>query len=326
MSTRKTYGIGVDIGGTKMLAVLYDGDFKPLASIREKTPVNEGAKAVLNQIRKMVQSILDDSGVRAEQLAGIGLGCPGVLNLETGMILEAANLRWKNVPLKKIVEEWFGCPATLANDVDAGTYGEYRFGAGKNAHTLLGVFPGTGIGGGCVYQGRLLQGATGSTMEIGHIPVDPFGRLCGCGHRGCLEAAAGRLAIAAEVAQAAFRGDAPYIAKHAGSEVKKIKSRLLAKAIAAGDVKVEEIVRNAMHLVGYALGGVVNLFAPDVVVLGGGLVEAMPELILAETKRGMLETAMVALGRKVKVVPAKLGDDATVMGAVALALDSAKGV
>ena len=317
----KKFWVGFDLGGTKMMATVYDGAFKAQASAKAKTPVTEGPKAVLARIRETIAEALKEAEIPPRALAGIGVGCPGVLDLDEGIILEAPNLAWKRVPLRRLLSGWFHCPVVLANDVDAGTYGEYRFGAGKGARTLVGVFPGTGIGGGCVYAGKLLRGKTGSAMEIGHLPIREHGRLCGCGKRGCLEALAGRLAISAEVAQAAFRGEAPYVAANAGSDLKKLKSGLLAKAVKAGDVAVERIIRDAMRLMGRAIGGVVNLLAPDVVVLGGGLVEAMPRLALEEVRLGLKETAMTSLVQQVKVVEAELGDDATTLGAAALAAE-----
>lgn len=315
----KKIWVGFDLGGTKMMATVFDGGFKTLASARAKTPVSAGAKVVLERIRETIAEALKEAHVPAGRLSGIGVGCPGVLDLDQGIILEAPNLGWKRVPLRALLTRWFRCRVVLSNDVDAGTYGEWRFGAGKGARTLVGVFPGTGIGGGCVYEGKLLRGKTGSAMEIGHLPIREHGRLCGCGRRGCLEALAGRLAISAEVAQAAFRGEAPYVAANGGTDLKKLKSGLLAKAVKAGDVAVERIVRDAMRLMGRAIGGVVNLLAPDVVVLGGGLVEAMPRLALDEVRTGLKETAMATLAKQVRVVEAKLGDDATTMGAAALA-------
>lgn len=320
---RQTYWAGFDLGGTKMMATVFDGAFKVLGSAKAKTPVNDGAQAVQARIRETVLEALQDAKVPARALAGIGVGCPGVLDLDEGVILEAPNLGWKRVPLRRLLAGWFHCRVVLANDVDAGTYAEYRFGAGRGARTLLGVFPGTGIGGGCVYEGKLLRGRRGSAMEIGHIPIREHGRLCGCGKRGCLEALAGRLAISAEVAQAAFRGEAPYVSANAGSDLKKLKSGLLAKAVKAGDAAVERIVRDAMHLLGRAIGGVVNLLAPDVIVLGGGLVEAMPRLALEEVKSGLKETAMASFLPPLKVREADLGDEATTLGAAALAADAA---
>ena len=321
----KQYWVGFDLGGTKMMATIYGAGFKPLASAKAKTPVGGGQKAVLERIRETIGVAMKEAKVPPGGLAGIGVGCPGVLDIDKGLILEAPNLRWKRVPLRALLSGWFKCRVVLANDVDAGTYGEFRFGAGKGARTLLGVFPGTGIGGGCVYDGRLLRGKTGSAMEIGHIPIRENGRLCGCGRRGCLEALAGRLAISAEVAQAVFRGEAPFLAANGGMDLKKLKSGLLAKSIKAGDAAVERIVRDAMHLMGRAIGGVVNLLAPDVVVLGGGLVEAMPRLALQEVRRGVQDAAMASFARQVKVVVASWGDDATTLGAAALAAESAAG-
>ena len=318
----KSAWVGFDLGGTKMMATVFDDRFKLLASAKAKTPVNDGPKAVQARIRETIAAALQEAKVSGRALAGIGVGCPGVLDLDKGIILEAPNLGWKRVPLRKLLAGWFRCPVVLANDVDAGTYGEYRFGAGQGARTLLGVFPGTGIGGGCVYEGKLLRGRTGSAMEIGHIPVRENGRLCGCGRRGCLEALAGRLAISAEVAQAVFRGEAPYLAANAGSDLKKMKSGLLAKAIKAGDKAVERIVRDAMHLLGRAIGGVANLLAPDIVVLGGGLIEALPRLALEEVRRGLKETAMATFAKQVKVAEAELGDDATTLGAAALVAET----
>lgn len=312
------YWVGFDLGGTKMMATVYNGSFKLLGTAKAKTNVSAGPKAIQTRIRETIVAALKEAKVPLKAVTGIGVGCPGTLELDKGMILEAPNLRWRRVPLRDLLTDWFHCRVVLANDVDAGTYGEYRFGAGQGARTLLGVFPGTGIGGGCVYEGRLIRGRTGSAMEIGHIPVRENGRLCGCGRRGCLEALAGRLALSAEVAQAVYRGEAPFLAKNDGGDLKKLKSGLLAKSIQAGDKVVERIVRDAMHLLGRTIGGVVNLLAPDVVVLGGGLVESIPRLTLEEVQRGLKETTMETFVRQVRVVEAKLGDDATTLGAAAL--------
>jgi len=322
---KKKIWVGFDLGGTKMMATVYTGTFRALAFAKAKTPVNEGPKAVQIRIRETIKEALKLAKVPVRSVSGIGVGCPGVLDLDRGVVLEAPNLGWKRVPLQALLQKWFRCRVVVANDVDAGTYGEYRFGAGEGARTLLGVFPGTGIGGGCVMDGKLIRGKVGSAMEIGHIPIRENGRLCGCGKRGCLEAQAGRLAISAEVAQAVFRGEAPFLATRGGGDLKKLKSGLLAKAIKAGDVTVERIVRDGMRLMGRGIGGVVNLLAPDVVVLGGGLVEAMPRLVLEEVRAGLKETAMASFLKQVKVREAKLGDDATTMGAAALAAEGGQG-
>ncbi len=316
------YWLGFDLGGTKMMATVFDRRFRPVGSRRKKTKDYRGARAGLTGIVETIEDALLDANIRPRQLRGIGIGCPGVLNLDRGVIVHAPNLGWHNVPLKKHLERKFHCPVVIANDVDAGTYGEYRFGAGQKARCVLGVFPGTGIGGACVYEGRLFRGRISSCMEIGHIHMQPKGRLCGCGRHGCLETVASRLAIAAEAAATAYRGDAPHLLRAAGTDLTAIRSRALAVAIAAGDRTIEDIVRHAAKYLGVAVASVVNLLAPDVVVLGGGLMEAMPQLFLGAVRNAIRKESMLPF-RHVKVVAAKLGDEAGALGAAALAADHA---
>jgi len=318
-SNGRPYWVGFDLGGTKMLATVFDDDFQRLGRMRTKTLGAEGAKAGVQRIVDSIRDALADAQVEADQLGGIGVGCPGPLDLKRGILLDTPNLGWKNVKLAKALNEEFGCPAVIANDVDTGVYGEYRFGAGKSARCVIGVFPGTGIGGGCVYEGRIVRAATTSCMEIGHVQIAPHGPLCGCGQRGCLEAVASRLAISAAAAQAAFRGEAPNLLKRSGTDLANIRSGALAGAIAAGDKVVEDIVREAARNIGLVVASVVNLLAPDVVVLGGGLTEAMPELIVETVAAAARSRVMPSFVDAFKVVPAQLQDDATIMGAAAWA-------
>jgi glucokinase len=244
---------------------------------------------------------------------------PGPVDQSKGIVLEAVNLGWQKVKLAAALKKQFRCTTVVLNDVDAGVYGEYRFGAAKAARTVIGVFPGTGIGGGCVYNGQILHGKGKSCMEIGHIQVTKGGRLCGCGLRGCLETEASRLAISAEAAMAAFRGDAPHLLAEAGTDLSNIRSSVLAKAIAAGDTAIEQIVLRAAHFIGISIAGVIHLLAPDYVVLGGGLVQAMPQLLVTTVAEAANQHVMPSFRDSFKVVPAKLGDDSTVMGAAAWA-------
>lgn len=316
------FRIGFDLGGTKMMANLYDRNFRKIAGKREKIKSRAGSRIGVEQLADLIRQTLEESRIRQESLSGIGIACPGAVDLDRGIILEAPNLGWKDVPLKKQLETAFGCPVTIANDVDAGTFGEFRFGAGKDGRCVLGVFPGTGIGGACVYEGKLVRGKVGSCMEIGHIQVWPDGPLCGCGRHGCIEAIASRLAVSAQVAMAAFRGQAPHILAEAGTDLAEIRSKTLVRAIEAGDTIVEQIVRDSARHLGKAIAGVVNLLAPDRVVLGGGLVEALPKLYQKEVADSITAEAMSAYTKDLRVVVAELGDDATAMGAAALAADA----
>ena len=319
--SKTTHWIGFDLGGTKMMAAVFDRNFNLTASRKAKTKGLNGKNDGLERIRTTIRGAMEDAGIEAENLAGIGVGCPGPLDLDRGVILHAPNLGWRNVNLKSSLEKTFQCPAVIANDVDAGTYGEYRFGAGRGARCVLGIFPGTGIGGACIYEGRILRGRTGSCMEIGHVKVRSEGPLCGCGRRGCLESVASRLAVSAEAAAAVFRGEAPVLQSLAGTDIANIKSGTLAKSIRGGDAAVENIVRAAARHIGSAAADVVNLLAPDVIVLGGGLVEALPDLIVGEVRETVLAGIMPAFAKGLKIVPAELGDNAVALGAAALAAE-----
>jgi glucokinase len=251
----------------------------------------------------------------AVELLYVGVGAPGPLEPKKGIVMAAPNLGWKDVPLRKLLEEHLGCPVNVDNDVNMGTYGEYVAGAARGKELVVGVFPGTGIGGGIVIDGKVIHGASGSAGEVGHITVEPDGAFCGCGRRGCVETVASRLAIAREVAAAAIRGQSPYIMEHFGINLQKLKSSAFADAIKAGDKIVEDIVRHAARKLGLAVANIVNILSPDCVVLGGGLVEAMPKLFVDEVRRGIDDFAMPSIAPSVKVVPAELGDDAVVVGA-----------
>ena len=316
---KKDHWVGFDLGGTKMMACVYDDDFRLKGKRRRKTKGQIGVEAGLQRIVTTIHQALDKAGVPPGRLAGIGVGCPGPLDLDKGVILEAPNLGWKNAKVSSVIEKAFRCPAVIANDVDAGVYGEYRFGAAQKARCVVGVFPGTGVGGGCVYEGSILRGKTGSSMEIGHFPVTPNGPLCGCGRRGCLETYASRLAIAANCAQAAYRGDAPHLLKNAGTDIAKIRSGAIADAIMAGDKAVEDIVREAARRIGWTLAGVVNLLAPDVVLLGGGLVEQMGDIFQGEVETTLNGRVMPSMMNTFQVAVAELGDDAGVTGMTAWA-------
>lgn len=322
---RQKFWIGFDLGGTKMMATVFDGRFKPLGRERKKTRGHEGVKAGLDRLITTIHEALQQAQVGVEDLAGIGIGTPGAVDLDRGVILEAANLGWKDVRLKERLESEFACPAWVLNDVDAGVYGEYRFGAGRDARCVFGIFPGTGIGGGCVYEGQILRGKKFSCMEIGHLQVTRHGRICGCGRRGCLETEASRLAIASEAAAAAFRGDAPRLMELAGTDIAKIRSGAIAESIRAGDRVVERIVRRAAEYLGIAVGNVVNLLLPDVVVVGGGMAEAMPKWYLDTIEESARNHAMEGVSKTFRIAVAKLGDDANVLGAAAWAEAHASG-
>jgi glucokinase len=276
-------------------------------------------EAGLNRINTIIKESIEDANISRKRVRALGIGCPGPLDFKKGVIMEAPNLGWKNVPIKESIEREFGFHAEIANDVDAGVFGEYSFGAGRGARCVFGIFPGTGIGGGCVYEGHLFRGSNTSCTEIGHIPVLPGGPQDGAGNPGSLESVASRLSIASLAAQAAYRGAAPNLMKNAGTDIASIRSGALSEAIRDGDKVVKEIVEDACYYLAMGVVTIVHLMAPDIIVFGGGLVEAMPDFVLKKIDKTARPRILASLRDDFKIVEAELGDDATVMGAAALA-------
>lgn len=316
--------VGLDLGGTKMLANVFDDEYRVLGRAKQKTQGAKGARAGLKRMVDTVADALADAKVDPSQLAGIGVGCPGPIDPSRGIIVEAPNLGWHNVPVEAHLGKAFGVRAVICNDVDAGVYAEYQAGAAKGARCAVGIFPGTGIGAGAVIEGRLLQGTTLSCMELGHIPLFP--ETSGQGEDGTtLETECSRLKIAIEAARAAYRGQAPALFAACGTDISKITSGALAKAIAAGDTEIENIVRRAATLLGCGVATVVHLLAPDVIVLGGGLVEAMPKLYLENVRKSTLARILAPYRKTLKIVTATLTEGSGSMGAAAWARKTIEG-
>ncbi len=222
----------------------------------------------------------------------LGSDVPDPIDLKNGRILTTPNLGWDDVDVQSYLEKRFGCPTVVVNDVDAGVFGEYMFGSAKGSRCAVGIFPGTGIGGGCVYKGRILHGAGISCMEIGHTRISSSSRASGYKLAGTVEAEASRLTIAAEAAKAAYRGDAPYLLKKTGTDLSAIRSSAIADAVANGDKVIRNLVEEAAEAIGVAVVNVVHILAPDVIVLGGGLVEAMEDLIVGTVRKTARQSVM----------------------------------
>jgi glucokinase len=311
--------IGFDLGGTKMLAVAFDSNWQVLGRKRRKTRGGEKGDSGLDRVGTTINRLLEENKISKDRIAAIGIGCPGPIDLDKGLVTLAPNLGWDDVYVAEFLKKRFHCPAIVLNDVDAGVFGEYKFGAAKGARCAVGIFPGTGVGGGCVYQGRIFVGGGISCMEVGHTRISGGTRASGMKLAGTLEAEASRLAIAAEACKAAYRGEAPFLLKRAGTDVAEVRSGILAESIQNGDKAIEALVEAAAETIGIAVVNLVHLLAPDKIVLGGGLVEAMEKLFLGTVIKTARKHVFDAYKNRFEIVAAKLGDDAGVMGAAAWA-------
>ena len=269
----------------------------------------------MERIESTILKVLDEEDILPEQLAGVGIGCPGPVEWDTGVVRIAVNLGWENVPVGKYLQDKLNCPVAVLNDVDAGVYGEHVAGAGKGARSTFGLFPGTGIGGGFVYDGQILRGKVMSCMEVGHIKICGSERPGATGMTGTLETEGSRLAIAGELAKLAFRGEAPHLFDAVGTELRSIRSKTIAESIEKGDKEVEAVVERACEMIGYAIANVVLMLCPDRIVLGGGLVEAMPDLFVKHVYRVAKQHVFDCYKDEFDIKAAELGDDAATIGA-----------
>ena len=313
--------VGVDLGGTKILAAVVGPDHAILGRSKHPTPASEGGPAILAAIVDAIDEALGQAKLARADIAGIGIGSPGPLDPKAGAIRFSANLNVKDWPLGPDLAEAIGRPTLLQNDVRAGGYGEFRLGAGRGHRSVLAAFVGTGIGGCLILDGKMLEGATGNAGEVGHVVVKANGPKCGCGRRGCLEALSSRSAIARRVTKAYKAGEESVLAHKVDKKSGKLKSGDLAAAVEAGDAVALREVDRAAHFLGLGLGGLVNLLGPEIIVLGGGVAEALGPMFIDLVRVAARKQILVDPDEKIKIEPAALGDDAGILGAALLALE-----
>lgn len=316
------YILGIDLGGTKVMAAVLDPAGLVVSRAREKTRGWRDDEEVFATIAGVGRQAMEEAGVDQDQLAAVGIGAPGPIDFDTGYVIETANLRFKNFPLGPRVAEEFGSPTIIENDVNAGMYGEFKAGAALGASDVLGVFVGTGIGGGLILNGALYRGFNKAAGEIGHIIVKAGGPRCGCGNRGCLEAVASRTAITRDIRNAIKRGKRSVVSKKAARKNEVLSGQDLKEAYDADDEVVRKIVHRAAQYIGIGIGSLLNVLGSEMVVLGGGVVEAFGDDIVDRIERAARKTAFEINSRNVRIIRAQLGDDAGVIGAAALAREA----
>jgi len=315
----KSHILGIDLGGTKVMAAVFDAKGEIVSRARAKTKAWRDDEMVFQTVARTAEQAMGRAGITLDDLRAVGIGAPGPLDPDTGVIVESANLKLRNFPLGPRLAEAFDCPAIVENDVNAGTYGEYRAGAGRGARNLLGVFVGTGIGGGIIADGALYHGFTKNAGEIGHIIIKAGGPRCGCGNRGCWEALASRTAMTRDLRKAIRRGDKTTLKEKLKQETDLISGGDLGKAYRAGDMLVVKIMNRAARMIGAGIGSLVNVLSPEVVVLGGGVVEAMGGDFVGRIDEAVRDVAFGFMVKDMRIVRAALGDDAGVTGAALLA-------
>lgn len=322
MGSKKKYVIGIDAGGTKVMNVLMDRDFKIRNEVKSRPVTDKGSRQFFDSITDGLEELISDSKIKRKEIAAIGVGCAGMIKAPKGIVRLSPNIPClDDYPLQDKLHAWSGCPVHVDNDVNAGLYGEHQFGAAKGHEHVVGIFLGTGVGGGLILNNRLYYGATGAAGELGHMFLTLDALWKPKPFWGTVENLTSRMAIAGDAALLAARQKAPQLAKAVGSEIKRMKSGVLAEAVRGGDRALEETILFKSRILGIAMANLVNLLSPEMIVLGGGVVEAMGHLIVPTARETMHKYAMPPLVGKVAVSPARLKDYAGAKGAAKLAYD-----
>jgi glucokinase len=319
--------LGLDLGGTKILAAVVDASHRILGRSKRSTPAREGGEALMDALEAAAREAMAAAQVDPSEIAAGGVGSPGPLDVERGYIVRSPNLNVTDFPLAPGLSERLGFPIKAWGDVRVGGYGEFRLGAGRGYQNLIAAFVGTGIGGCVIIRGEIVRGSTGNAGEIGHIVLKPGGPRCGCGQRGCLEALASRTAIARRIAKAVSRGESTGLAGHfLGGKNERIKSKELAGAYFGDDRVVKREVDRAARFLGLGLAGLMNVIGPEIVIVGGGVVEALGQPFIADVEAAARPHLLADPEGRMKIVAGELGDDAGVLGASLLAREHVLGV
>ena len=312
------YVLGIDLGGTKIYSAVVDQKGTILATARKKTKAKNGFKATIQRMVDCANLAVENSEIGWENIIAIGVGSPGPLDLKNGKIIETPNLKWKDAPLKEELEKALKKPVKIDNDGNVGILGEFAYGAGQGAQHMVGLFIGTGIGGGVIIDGNLLHGFNENAGELGHMILDPEGPRCGCGNKGCVEAFASRLSIEREIRDAQSNGIKTGVFKDMKDHNKHLRSRRLAEFYAQKDPAVTLAIDKSAKYVGIAVASLLNIFNPEVVVLGGGVVEALGDTYVKMVQETAAKNVFKIALRNVRITAATLKDDSAVLGAAVL--------
>ena len=307
--------IGVDLGGTNIQTGVLDGKDKIVGRSKTKTKAEQGSDEVIKRIVKSVNDAIDDAKLKLDDVAGLGIGAPGAADYKKGVVINAVNLRWNNFPLAKELEKALKLPVTIDNDVNVGVWGEHVAGAGKGFDEMIGVFVGTGIGGGLVLRGTLYHGHFLTAGEIGHTVVHgdaPLGRRT-------LENCASRTNVVNLLTQLILANHESKVLDITDGNLGDIRSKTLSKAVADKDKLTIEVIRSTARYVGVSIANMVTMLSLPCAVVGGGLTEALGDTYVDWVREAFDDAVFPPELKACKVLASKLGDDAGVIGAALIA-------
>jgi len=310
--------ISIDMGGTKVLGCVVNSKEGIIARTKQQTDPTVSRKKYIHQLAEVVNELIEEVHINKKKIKAVCLGVPGLVNPHSGVIGLAPNLGLKNFNIKKSLEAEISFPVLIENDVNLGALGIKTFGVGKKANNMLAVFVGTGIGGGLIFDCKLYRGSNYVAGEIGHMLVEKNGPKCGCGRKGCFEAIASRTAIVNKIIKDIKSGKRSKLSKLVKSG-ERIRSKSLSSAVKSGDKVVRRRIKEGCDVIGGTLASIANLLNLDMIVLGGGMIEALDFYMLPLIKKSFSEHVLNDSAKGLKIVASKLADDAAVYGGIALA-------
>ena len=312
------YNICLDVGGTKVLGAIFNEKDEIIFRLKKRSK-SEGDNSadVEKVIISVVEEMIEESGISRKKLNAIASCAPGVIDQDKGIVLFTPNLPWRNYDIAGAMKKKFGVPFYVGNDVNLGVLGEYKFGAARGYKNVVGIFPGTGMGGGLILDGKLFTGNKFMGAEFGHMILEPEGPVCGCGQRGCLEIFSSKKGMSEYIRQQVSRGRDCMLAEYV-QDGGIFRSKQLKKALAQKDKVAMEAVDRACHYLAIATGNMINTISPDLVIYGGGIMEALGELFLEKILAEVDRYCMTTIRPHVDFRVASLGDDSILYGDLAL--------
>ncbi len=312
--------VGLDLGGTKILAGVFNNALESIAVTKLSTKSQRGVDKVIERIARCIQDAVDEADLSMKQVKGVGIGAPGAVDFDAGTVIFAPNMEgWKDVPLKKELEKHLGVPVFVENDCNIAALGVYVAELKSKPRSMVGMFIGTGIGGGIIIDGKLYSGFGHTAGEVGHMVLEINGPKCNCGNKGCFEALASRTAIFQQIKAGIKDGEKTILTDMLGNDLEDLRSGDLRKAVRKGDKYVDKIIEGAAEYIGVATANIINILNPEVVVLGGGVIEALADEMMGVIVETAKDYAMAGAMKGVEIIASELGDSAGITGGAVLA-------
>ena len=313
------YYIGLDIGGTKISGALVSATGKILTRTKTATPKRVKPKDIYTCVTDAIDELVHAGGVKPSLIKGIGVGVPGIVDTRNHHILAAPNIALTGFPLSDSLKRKFHKRVVMINDVNAGLLGEAWLGAAKGLSHVVGIFPGTGVGGAVISDGQLLLGTQGAAAELGHMILSLDGPMCHCGNHGCLEALTSRWAIERDIRLAVKAGKKTMVTELNDGKLNMVKSRILKEALSKNDAVVKTVLAKVAMVLGRASVSLNHTFNPQAIIFGGGVIKACGHFILPIVIKEMNADPFFKKFNTCRILPSKLGDDAVILGAARLA-------